>query len=76
MNVRDVSRHLEMMHHLTENRLAQHGICLYIYVLWRKFSGWGTKPFCSKMMGYENFFYVRGRGMKFSLIVRNYPSPW
>ena len=28
------------------------------------------------MMGYENFFYVQDGGMKFSVIVRNYPPPW
>ena len=36
----------------------------------------GTKPFCWKMMGYKNFFYLQDGDMKFSLIVRDYPPPW
>ena len=28
------------------------------------------------MMGYENFFYVQDGGMKFSIMVRDYPLPW
>ena len=59
-----------------ENRLGQLGICPYIYVLWTKTSGWGTKPFCWKMKGYENCFYVQDGDMKFSSILRSYPPPW
>ena len=46
---------MEMMNRLNSVKIA----CPYIYVLCTKTSGWGTKPFCWKMMGYENYFFVQ-----------------
>ena len=52
-----------------ENRLGQLGTCPYIRALCTKTSGWDTKPFCLKLVGYENLFYIQDGVLKFSLIV-------
>ena len=54
----------EMMNHLKAlewyaNRLGQLGISPYIYALCAKTSGGGSKPFCRKIVWYENCFYFQ-----------------
>ena len=69
-----------MMNHLIGMKVAWPGtasyVCPFVYVLGTKTSGCGTKPFYRKMAGNEDFFQDSRWGIKFSLIVRNYPPLW